>query len=372
MGQIIVGIDPGTTLGYAVLDLNGCVLDVGSGKGFTLGSLISRVVLRGRPLAVGCDKNPPPSFVARFSVKTGCRLIVPDADLLVSDKRALINPGSAKNRHEADALASAAYAAKRIKPILKKIDRHVRDRSHIGRVRELVVLRGLGIAQAEEVLREMPVPERTVRTKDYREEFKCLQARLERLENDIVGLKLENISLRGRVNTEKKINIVRKPDKAWQQLLAFKEQRIRSLCKKMVLQSRENGRLIARQKALHSILSSLDSSVLLKRLTNLGWKEYLKRRKTLAVRAGDVLLVDDPTVYSQKTIEQLQGIVKVIVVKRKPTSKLVESFLCMEAKPVCETEFFAVVDRKSYELKLAELNIIGRIVEEYRKTRVTS
>lgn len=119
---LVIGIDPGTTLGYAILNLDGEIKKLKSRKGLNLDSLISTVVKEGKVLVVGTDKNPVPSFVKGFCQKTGAKLIFPDEDLRVKEKRNLIKMKKTKNKHERDALAAALFAHKKIKRLLKKID----------------------------------------------------------------------------------------------------------------------------------------------------------------------------------------------------------------------------------------------------------
>ena len=118
---VIVGIDPGTTVGYAILDLKGNVKKIKSKKGLTLSSLIFEIIKEGKIIVVGCDVNPVPSFVKEFCARTGARLIYPDADLLVKEKRKLARDLSS-NRHERDAYVSALLAYKKIRPLLDKVD----------------------------------------------------------------------------------------------------------------------------------------------------------------------------------------------------------------------------------------------------------
>ena len=57
---LIVGIDPGTTLGYAAIDFEGNLVKVWSEKNLDMGSLISKLIRLGRPLIVAGDKEYNP------------------------------------------------------------------------------------------------------------------------------------------------------------------------------------------------------------------------------------------------------------------------------------------------------------------------
>ncbi len=122
---IIVGIDPGTTLGYAVLDVSGNVISVHSSRQHDLGWLITRITGFGRAIVIGCDKKNPPSLVEKLSISLGARLISPEDDLLVEDKRELTKGYKTKDSHESDALASALFVYARLRPLLRKIRLYV-------------------------------------------------------------------------------------------------------------------------------------------------------------------------------------------------------------------------------------------------------
>ena len=70
---LVVGIDPGTTIGYAVLDLDGNLIKIDSSKHITLSSLISGITAIGKVILVGTDKKAVPGFVKKFAVKGGLR-----------------------------------------------------------------------------------------------------------------------------------------------------------------------------------------------------------------------------------------------------------------------------------------------------------
>ena len=88
---IIVGIDPGTTIGYAildmsetrsvsehaqehlVLDMNKNLITTGSSKQLDLNSLLSTITLYGKVIAIGTDKKKTPSLIEKFAAKTGAK-----------------------------------------------------------------------------------------------------------------------------------------------------------------------------------------------------------------------------------------------------------------------------------------------------------
>ena len=71
---MIAGIDPGTTVGWAIITFSCELVAIGSQKELNRDKLISELVKRGRVLVVGSDKAKIPSFVKEVAVKIGARL----------------------------------------------------------------------------------------------------------------------------------------------------------------------------------------------------------------------------------------------------------------------------------------------------------
>jgi hypothetical protein len=121
---IFIGIDPGTTTGYAVLDLDGKLIKTGSSKQVGLNSLIDIIFEVGLPVACGTDKAKVPDLIEKFSIKTGCKKIKPDNDLKVGEKRELAKGKKFKNSHEMDAIASAYLTYNKFASKIRKIRRY--------------------------------------------------------------------------------------------------------------------------------------------------------------------------------------------------------------------------------------------------------
>jgi len=119
--SLIVGVDPGTTLGYAVLDFNGDVVKVGSSKELNLDYLVAELLNHGSVKIVSTDKKKVPSFVNKLSARFGAKIVKPKKDLKVDFKRSLVSI-KLNNDHERDALSIALYAFKQFKNLFRRID----------------------------------------------------------------------------------------------------------------------------------------------------------------------------------------------------------------------------------------------------------
>ena len=154
---IILGIDPGTTKGYAVLDINGEILEVKSSKKLDMNQIIQETFKFGKPILVGTDVKKVPSFVSKISGSLGAKTIFPDLNLRIRNKQALLRrflknkDFEIKNKHERDALIAALIAYKSIKPLIKKIDDKY-PRLNKEEIKNLVLKENINIKEAIRLL----------------------------------------------------------------------------------------------------------------------------------------------------------------------------------------------------------------------------
>ncbi|MEK6934709.1 MAG: DUF460 domain-containing protein, partial [Nanoarchaeota archaeon] len=153
MESIIVGLDPGSIVGYAFLDLYGNLIDVGSLRG-KLDDIVRKVSENGKAIIVGTDVNRVPKFIGKFSAKMNSKIISPNNDLLHIQKKRVTKEYlkfkniKLKNKHEMDALASAIFAFKAYKKLFNKIDNEIKNEEISNKVKELVLVRQIPIKNA--------------------------------------------------------------------------------------------------------------------------------------------------------------------------------------------------------------------------------
>ncbi len=387
---LIVGVDPGTTLGYAVLDTEGRLIKIKSSKQMNLNSLISEIVKIGKVIAVGTDKAKVPSMVELFSVKIGGKIIRPKEDLKISEKKRLVLGYKAKDEHGADALASALFAYKEIKSLLKKIDVYVRNKEKLnirGRLIELVVGKGISIRHAAEII-EKPKNEEVRIIKNVVEERKLSQADFLRLynkvkmyEKDVLFLRKQNKNLSGQLKNvfdkyqhAVKMTYKLKPDEKREELVNFKERRIKFFDNAVKSKGKEIQELGERINKLNFILSNLNKNHLVKKLNNLGSVEFENKNRFLNIDEGDILLVDEPNIFNNKLIEKLKSKVEIIIHKKalnRATKKLPFVFINCKDLDLTETKYFAIASREELRKQIAKTNILSKVIEDYKKERVT-
>lgn len=386
--QLIVGIDPGTTVGYAVLDLDGNLITIGSVKHCPLNELISSIIKIGDTILVGTDRKFPPYFVAQFATKVGAKVINPKNDLLVSEKRIATSAYKTNNYHELDALASAIYANNEIKPLLNKIDEFIRiyDKLHLrDSLRKKVILEGINIKHAAKLIESQSsiemVPEVAIKNKEpnlvgdigkLKNKIKLYESDIEqstrynkKLLGEIRGLKakVDNISKISQIVIERKVKSA----------IHFKEQKINLLLKKLEQKDDVIYNLKNSVDRLNIIISDIKNNLIIKKLPNLNYHVYELYNKVLNVQHGDILLVDNPSEYSQQTIEILKDKVGIIIYKTPLKSGLEQQlpFILISGNGIrlIEDKFFGTVNKSLLEQKLKEQNLLSRVIENYRKSR---
>lgn len=117
---LIWGIDPGTTIGYASIDIHGNPIIIGSERNVPMSIIVSIMACSGNPIVVATDKSSTPEYVRKISAMVGARLIFPNRDLKADFKRVITYRFKhlAINSHELDALACALYAYEKLMPLL--------------------------------------------------------------------------------------------------------------------------------------------------------------------------------------------------------------------------------------------------------------
>ncbi|MBI2136435.1 DUF460 domain-containing protein [Candidatus Woesearchaeota archaeon] len=399
MRQLIVGVDPGTTLGYAVLDIDGKILKLGSSKQLNLSALITEVIGLGRPLIVGCDKHSVPDFVSKFSTKIGARSINPEEDLHVIEKKEIIYHYVADtkqaitpaNLHEADALAAAIFAFRRIRTVLEKINNFVvenKKQEHKQRITEIVLLNdALNIKEAFEMIqraeksnlrREEDVL--AIKYADKKKHFNeqdylKLYSKLKSSEKEINLLRNQNTNLQNMLKNaaQTKVKKIKILDKDSQDRLQFKENRIHQYQQLLHLKSQQAEILKNEISLLNIFLTSLKENLLMKKLNTLSYNEYSVKNALLNISPGDVLLVNDLSIFSAQTVKELEDKVSVIVYRKNITNKIKQAmpFILLPAEKLNmqESKDFAVCSNEQFMRAKNNSNILSEIVEQYRKDR---
>ncbi|MBI2140174.1 DUF460 domain-containing protein [Candidatus Woesearchaeota archaeon] len=389
MKPLIVGVDPGTTVGYAAIDFDGKLVKADSAKELDLGSLIAKLIPLGKVILVGGDKERNPEFVEKLAVKLGARLISPDYDLKVEEKRLLAKGYPAKNQHEIDALASALSAWKKMRAVLQKIDYFLEMNRKMELKDSLIALvigRDLNIRDAFELLgepkrEEAKIIREAVEKRNFTEQnYLWLYQKLRRSERERFLVSEQNSKLQREIAQMEKeyAFMLKKASKASQDLsmrnaLQFKESRIRHQEKVIGEKEKEIARKESSLTTLLYFLSRIGEYVLLKKLDNLGSAELLRKKTILNIVQGDILLVKDPDIFSEQAVGPLREKVA-FVVYRKPVSekvrqKLPFSFIDAKLLELEEDHYFAIAKKEDFISAQQKAKALINLVEAYQRER---
>lgn len=384
----VIGLDPGTTTGYAVLDLRGRLLRVASSRNLSLGDLIKQIIAFGDVLIVGTDKARCPGMVSLLASRLGARIVTPAHDLSIAEKKEIATM-PCSNEHEEDALASALFAFHEFRPLLTRIDRVLRkagEEEYAERVKRSVVLRQSvnitdaikaveigGSVDREDTPRKKKRPMKTERASVKKGEMQRGQRDKTRLAVKLLKqqnakLKKRIRALRGHKNRLLRALSAQLTDEKARQLIEFKDARIRNLYSRVEEQEADVSRLRAENSRLRGLILSLNSRVIVKKLPNLGL-ESLTRSKELNIKEG-YLYVRDCSITHPKVLGMLSGVKAIIYEGGRPG---IEGIPLIEASSVKLREFedFMVADSEELE-KATRRDMLKRIVAMHRSERITT
>lgn len=159
---IIVGVDPGTTTGIAVMGLDGTQVEVFSAKNLSLSEVITWIASHGKPLIIASDVTPAPEMVKKIRSAFSSVLHV-DKSLSTEEKKILTKSANYKykykNVHERDALAACIETFRRYKKKFLQVEKKTPPEIDVEEVKALVV-QGVSINKTINKLSGIEVEER--------------------------------------------------------------------------------------------------------------------------------------------------------------------------------------------------------------------
>ncbi len=131
---IMVGIDPGMSIGIAVMDLYGRILGLETLRRASRSEVIETLAQYGRPVLITTDVSPPPKNVVKIAQAFGARLVVLNEHMKIEDKIKIVREFeerqgiSVGSSHERDALAPLIKVYQRMRILFEKAEGHLRER----------------------------------------------------------------------------------------------------------------------------------------------------------------------------------------------------------------------------------------------------
>jgi len=384
----IIGLDPGTTSAYAILDLQGNILQQHAAKELTLSEMITRITELCFPLIASTDKAKVPSFVEEFSRKLGVEIIAPPTDLKREEKRIMLLAKEIhyNGAHEQDAAAAALFAYQRYVPKLRKMERFI-TANHLGGVRDEFIRIALREKLHFSLIRQIltrPAVESTVMQRAVLEnritkkDFLALYAKLSQLREE-----KEQLERKLREAQEKIGKLAREKgdlsefsadiDRHIDTFFHLKDKRLQLQEKEMLKQQDLIIRLGQQINGLYRFIEQSPGQQLVKKLPTLGKKDLEARRfSEINFRPGEAVLVGNPDIYSEKVIKSLQELGVMVLSLQKINNPLGSALVTarIAAEDIAlENEFFCLIDPALIKQKISQKDLAERVVKEYRESR---
>lgn len=267
---LIVGVDPGMVTGVAVMDLDGRVLRLMSGRGMTRGQIARSLASLGRALVFASDVSPPPDMVTKLAAMHSATVFSPDRPMrtcekseiagMISDEQGIV----VEDSHQRDSLAAAFKAYSSFRNKLEQCASHVRlssDQVDLEEVKALVV-RGFSISDAISRSRS-PAPvqpaAKKARASGERERIRVLESKFEdlRTERDALIEKIRKLSSRIE-DLEEEVRLTRLEYRQPRTLDSYElERRIRSLLDETTRLRAEVDSLKSERQRLRSAICTI-------------------------------------------------------------------------------------------------------------------
>ncbi|RKX48338.1 MAG: DUF460 domain-containing protein, partial [Thermotogae bacterium] len=409
--SIIVGLDPGITVGIAALDLNGEILALYSERNMAVSEIVRFISEVGHPIIIATDVNPAPGLVEKISRSFKAMLFVPRESLKVEEKNELLkNLGiSVDDDHQRDALAAAYKAYLRLKPKLDHVEAKLREMGITKKGEEIkaLVVQGYNLGEAILKVKEKEKVKEETKTAEAVEtpvELTPYIEKIKELENTIKMMERENQELKAVIEEQRKIieslenKLATYDEKIRERIirekeLEIREKRIAYLEKELrearsIIEKLSKDLVLARRMHL---LELKGTAVPLKVLENLTWKEIEELERSTGIKKEDVLYVVNPAGAGRSIAEHLAERRIKALISAKTLPNLVYETLRENKIPVLyegeievkRVDDFAIVDREELEgaieaklkrweeeEKEKEVREFLKLVEEYRLERI--
>ena len=163
MSYLIIGVDPGHTIGLAALDLSGRPVRTAHIQQEGFGAALAELESWGTPSLIASDVRPAPELVLKLASAFNAALFVPERPWREDDKRAVAAQMLdqfgliVQNVHERDALAAAVQAWRRHQNLLRQQIGSGLTEDETSTLRHLL-LQGVRQTAALEMIKQLRLP----------------------------------------------------------------------------------------------------------------------------------------------------------------------------------------------------------------------
>ncbi|MDO8628691.1 MAG: DUF460 domain-containing protein [Nanoarchaeota archaeon] len=362
----ILGVDPGTTVGYALLDVMGKLVMLKSARDLPVEKLIQEVSPMGKIVVVGTDVCYSPRYVERVCSILGAKLFSPGMDVKEGVKDRLTDRFRVKDDHQRDALASALLAFDHVRATFEKVDARLKERGkeHLSDEVKLLAVKGLSVDDALRQLEDKIIL--SPKKRRVRGVSRVSQAYSEnvRLREELVKLQQLYQQVSRRLSEVKK-NVDSTIDLRVRKNVEVSKNHLRSL----VVELENTKKDLVVTKLLVDRWKSL---VLATDVVVLCHYDSLAFDSINNVHDGDVIVVHNPSVWSDKSLNLLRDRGVKVVYESTPPRSLLESDVVFVARDKVggdDLDGFVIVDKDVLARECTNKELLGKIVEEYKKKR---
>ena len=404
----IVGIDPGTTVGIAILSLDGDLLYLKSFRGIAPDEVVKLIAEYGKPAVIASDVTPMPVSVEKIRRSFNAVPASPGIEVSAEEKIALGKAFGYSNDHERDALTAALLTYKSYKNIFTRIEKKAQVDADL-ELLKFYVIRGDSIEDAIEKIRapgalvntrvqkipenpgERVVDESLLKMREViqrqREQIQNLQIYLEELKKELVIKDKKTSKLESKLNGFKR--------EAYSEVRKLKEIKTRdeiieSLKKELSHKNKTLKELRHRSNKLRKIrkmeISGVGTPV--KLITAFTKESIAETKEKYGLREGDVVFLQNPSGGGASTAQILvESKVKAVLIQEDISHAAEETFFkggvpVLRGIPLERADDFAIIEPEGLKAAISaweeEAEIKNRrakedhlkiLFEEYRSER---
>ena len=375
----IVGIDPGTTVGIAILSLDGDLLYLKSFRGIAPDEVVKLIAEYGKPAVIASDVTPMPGSVEKIRRSFNAVPASPGIEVSAEEKIALGKTFGYSNDHERDALTAALLTYRSYKNIFTRIEKKAPQNADLELIK-LHVIRGDSIEAAIEKVRasdeaekprarerpekpeERPVDESLLKMREtiqrQGEHIQNLQEYLEDLKEELVAKDRKISKLESRLNSFKKeaYSEVRKSKE-----IQIRESTIESLKKELSHKNKTVKELRRRSNKLRKIqkMEVRGEGTAVKVIAAFTKESIAETKEKYGLKEGDVVFLEKPSGGGAATAQILvEASVRAVLIPEDISHAAEETFFkgnvpVLRGIPLERAEDFAMAEPESLEAAIA-------------------
>lgn len=375
----IVGIDPGTTVGIAILSFDGELLYLKSSRGMAPDEVVKLIAEYGKPAVIASDVTPMPGSVEKIRRSFNAVPASPGIEVSAEEKIALGKTFGYSNDHERDALTAALLTYRSYKNIFSRIEKKAPQNADLELIK-FYVIRGASIEAAIEKAQalgepEKPRPREHVEKPEDRvadesllkmretvqrqnEQIQNLQEYLEELKKELTAKDRKISKLESRLNSFKKeaYSEIRKSKE-----IKIRDETIESLKKEVNHKSKTVKELRRRSNKLRKIqkMEVRGEGTAVKVISAFTKESIAETKEKYGLKTGDVVFLENPSGGGTATAQILvEAGIRAVIIPEDISHAAEETFFkgdvpVLKDIPLERAEDFAMAEPETLKTAIA-------------------